>query len=240
MNDSLQEEARAREAAANKLHQELEAKRAVYDEKVAAELEKQKEIQAEAERVEAEMRAKRNEEFQERLERFREYEAAKKVLQEEEERMKKQQEEEEARNRAERMLVNGGRVKYRQQETKERMEERKRQEESLNELKRQKALALERFFASVDEKIGVESDPSRILQGTVSSEQRPAETANTSPSLHGYTDDQVMKDPRARLFHALLEVGLHQGPYAREVMSRGYRVSPAQQTSDTNPFRGDF
>ncbi|TPP46545.1 hypothetical protein CGC21_23260 [Leishmania donovani] len=135
------------------------------------------------------------------------------------------------------------RVEYRRQRDEQRQSEKKKREQELLALRAKKQDALQRFFASVDKQIGVEADPQRFLKATSSSAQTERYTTlaqTVMPSITGYSDEQIMKDPRVRLYHALLAAGLHTTPYGREVATRGYRVSAAQQSSEGNPLRREF
>eukprot|EP00796_Vickermania_ingenoplastis_P009580 gene9580-6735_t len=225
------------------LHAKLAVQRKAYEEKMAQKQQEADLRDAEAERVEAKRRQKQMEELQVRLHLLAAYEARKAEQEEKEKELQRLKEEEEKADKAERMVINSKRVAFRQQVLHERQEEHQRREAELEELRRQKVAAMEKFFAAMNEKVGVEADFSRVLRATKSSEQTSsyvtfAEAGNVH--LHGYTDDTIMRDPRARLYHALLEAGLHKCEYGRERISQGYRIPRAQQISDGNPFAGAF
>ncbi|EPY20466.1 coiled-coil domain containing 148 [Strigomonas culicis] len=233
---ALAEDALEQKDRQEKMHQALEEQRELYRMKVQLEQqERDKQAVKEGKRQEA-LKEKRLQEFQERLEKLQMYEEKQKMMKQKEEELRQVKEREDELQKLLRMEKNVKRVQFRKDEYAARQQERTQREEELAEMEKQKQDALKRFFASVEESIGVEADPQRILQGTASSEQKPTDTEISAMTVYGYTDDQVMKDPRVRLFHALLEAGLHKGPYAREVMSRGYHVPPAQQMSEMNPF----
>lgn len=76
--------------------------------------------------------------------------------------------------------------------------------------------------------VEAEADFARLVGHTESSrataEAAAAEAAGAkAPPVHGYTNEQLMRDPRFRLLTALHERGLtagHAGSYAAEVLAR--------------------
>jgi flagellar biosynthesis GTPase FlhF len=189
------------------------------------------------------LRAKQAAEFQRRLQLLQAYEAQRALLREKEQALQEAKARAAEEEKAARMKRNEARVDFRRNQEEQRRRERKMQEEEIRSLQLKKQQALERFFASVDKQLGVEADPQRVLKSTSSSAQTESyETLAqaTRPSIAGFSDDQIMKDPRVRLYHALLAAGLHTTPYGREVVTRGYRVTPSQMSSENNPLRGEF
>ncbi|KPI86939.1 hypothetical protein ABL78_3985 [Leptomonas seymouri] len=197
---------------------------------------------AEAAKADA-LRAKRVAEFQERLRLFQAYEAQRALLREKERQLSEMKARVAEEEKAARMKRNEVRVDYRRRQDEQRWREQKEREQEVRALQLKKQQALERFFASVDRQLAVEADPQRVLRATSSSAQTESyETLAqaTRPSIAGFSDDDIMKDPRVRLYHALLAAGLHTTPYGREVVTRGYHVPPSQMSSENNPLRGEF
>lgn len=221
------------------LHEKLEQQRRIYDQQ---QREKNKKLQLEKakhERKDALERKRQLEEFHSRLRLLEEYANKKKEYQEKEKELQLIRNQREDEERLKRMKENGKRVLFRQQLLFERQKECERHEIELAEIKKKKEMAIQRFFESMEKKIGIEPGFSRILQSTQSSEHTQGYTPlneATSVNIWGYTDEQIMKDPRVRLYHALLGAGLHKSAYGREKVVEGYRLPPAMRTSDGNPF----
>ncbi|GET86590.1 hypothetical protein, conserved [Leishmania tarentolae] len=238
-----EEAARQRVAAQNRRHAHLTEERAAYEAVLRQRQSVEERMQAAAVAKEKALQAKRAIEFQERLRLFEAYQMQQTALRQKEREMAQLQAQILEEEKAARMRRNEERVEYRRQRDEQRQSEKKKREQELSALRAKKEAALQRFFASVDKQIGVEADPRRFLKETSSSAQTERYTTlaqATTPSITGFSDEQIMKDPRVRLYHALLSAGLHNTPYGREVATRGYRVSAAQQSSEGNPLRGEF
>ncbi|XQJ25306.1 hypothetical protein NXY56_001229 [Leishmania guyanensis] len=237
------EAARQRVAAQNQRHAHLTAERAAYEAVLRHRQSIEVQMQAAVAAKEKALQAKRAIEFQERLRLFEAYEVQQAALRQKERELAELQAQALEEEKAARMHRNEERVKYRRQRDEQRHYEQKKHEHELLALRAKRQEALQRFFASVDKQIGVETDPRRLLKATTSSAQAKQYTTlaqATRPSIPGFSDEEIMKDPRVRLYHALLAAGLHTTPYGREMATRGYRVSPAQQSSEGNPLRSEF
>ncbi|KAG5510353.1 hypothetical protein JKF63_07682 [Porcisia hertigi] len=237
------EAARQRVAAQNLRHTHLAEDRAAYEAVLQQRQSAEERIKAAAAAKEKALQSKRAKEFQERLRLFEAYEVQRAALRQKELELAGLRAQELEEKKAMRMRRNEERVEYRRQLDEQRQSEQKKREQELSALRAKKQEALQRFFASVDSHMGVEADPHRLLRATSSSaqtEQYMTLAQATRPSITGFSDEQIMKDPRVRLFHALLAAGLHTTPYGREVATRGYRISPALQSSEGNPLRGVF
>ncbi|CBZ32248.1 hypothetical protein, conserved [Leishmania donovani] len=237
------EAARQRVEAQNRRHAHLTEERAAYEAVLRQRQSVKERMQAAAVAKEKALQAKRAIEFQERLRLFEAYEVQQSALRQKERELAELQAQAMEEEKAARMRRNEERVEYRRQRDEQRQSEKKKREQELLALRAKKQDALQRFFASVDKQIGVEADPQRFLKATSSSAQTERYTTlaqTVMPSITGYSDEQIMKDPRVRLYHALLAAGLHTTPYGREVATRGYRVSAAQQSSEGNPLRREF
>lgn len=225
------------------LHGKLQVQRDVF-------LEKEEQKRLEAEQLEREEEKKRLvfqkrslKEFSERLRLLEEYEHNKAELQKKEEELRNLKEAEEQLMRNDRMKVNSKRVQFRHQLTEERRKECERREQELEIIRSRKAAAIQRFFDSVEEKLGVEMSSERVLKATKSSEQSTKYISFAEAGcidIHGFTDEKIMRDPRVRLYHALLDAGLHKSSYGRACIIKGYHIPASQQTSDGNPFGSLF
>nr|CCC92229.1 conserved hypothetical protein [Trypanosoma congolense IL3000] len=239
MVESVEREARLREERQQKLHKELNELRAVREAEELVRREEEEERKREEEEKTQKINRLREIEYQERLKQLRLYQEQQKELQQRELALKEALAEEEAIKRAIRIERNGRRVLERQREYEEKCRTRKKRHEELNAMKIAHQKTLEAFFQNVRDQLGVASDPERVLQGTASSKQNEAFISFAEASrysIYGYTIDDMAKDPRFRLQLALLEAGLHQTAYGREVLSQGYRVPAAQKPSEDNPL----
>ncbi|KAG5485043.1 hypothetical protein LSCM1_07123 [Leishmania martiniquensis] len=237
------EAARERVAAQNRRHAHLTEERAVYEAVLRQRQSVAERMQAAAAAKERALQEKRAIEFQERLRLFEAFEAQRLAWRQKERGLAELQAQALEEEKAARMRRNEERVEYRRHQKEQWQIEQKKRERELSALLAKKQEALQRFFASVDKQIGVEADPQRLLKATSSSAQTEKYTTlaqATRPPITGFSDEQIMKDPRVRLYHALLTAGLHTTPYGREVITRGYHVSTAQQSSEGNPLRGEF
>eukprot|EP00658_Telonema_sp_P-2_P029914 TRINITY_DN22682_c0_g1_i4.p1 TRINITY_DN22682_c0_g1~~TRINITY_DN22682_c0_g1_i4.p1 ORF type:complete len:114 (+),score=20.68 TRINITY_DN22682_c0_g1_i4:165-506(+) len=82
--------------------------------------------------------------------------------------------------------------------------------------------AMEKFFANIQVKMGVQRDFGRVVQSTASSSAEgnqdliPArEAAGRAHRQHGYTDDDILRDPRFRIHQALVCL-LYTSPSPRD------------------------
>lgn len=239
----LEEERALRQRSQEALHAELALQREAHTRRLSAQLQEKEAERLAAKRAADARRAQYEAEFQQRLRELAEYEARKAeaaAMAKEVEEMLQAEADAEKAVAKER---NKERVQYRQSEFEAKREARRQKEAESAMLRHQRDAALERFFEHVHRSLGVQRDEARVTQATVSSSQTVpfvslAEHALTHP--HGFSDEEVMSDVRARLFQALCEEGLQSTPYGREVASRDFYVSPAQRASDTNPFRGSY
>ncbi|KPA76074.1 hypothetical protein ABB37_08204 [Leptomonas pyrrhocoris] len=244
-DDRLEKEAAAQQRSTEQAsrHARLAEKRAAHEAVLRRRRSVEEQRQSAAAAKADALRAKRAEEFQERLRLLQAYETQRALLREKEQQLREMKARAIEEEKAARMKRNEARVDFRRRQEEQRLKEQKEQEEEVQALQLKKQQALERFFASVDKQLGVEVDPQRVLKATSSSAQTESyETLaqTTRPSITGFSDDQIMKDPRVRLYHALLAAGLHTTPYGREVVTRGYHVAPSQMSSENNPLRGPF
>ena len=142
---------------------------------------------------------------------------------------REEQEEQERRIQAEQVaLINAERVEFRQALSKVKAEEKERAAALLQRLEEQRQERLEllrlQVAASIEEK--VERDFDRASGHTESSkiatETTEDETKKDKSKLvHGYTHEQLMKDPRFKMMTQMHEKGLTQGrafEYARQVV----------------------
>lgn len=225
------------------LASKLEMQRKTFYEKKAR-LEQEKKVAeeelAKQKKSQVEQRLK---EFFSRLKLLEEYEKRKKDAREKEKEILAINEKEELEEKQLRIAENGKRVAYRQKRLLERQREHEKRKAELDRIHQEKENAILRFFQSIQEKMGVEASFERVLQSTKSSEQ--SETYTTAAQIRegkmfGYSDEKIMRDPRVRLYHALLGVGLHKSEYGRQKITEGYNVPAALQVSEGNPFAGSF
>lgn len=247
---AAEEERREREAAARQRnseqasrHAHLAERRASYEAVLRHRRDAEEQRRSAAAKKADALQARRTAEFQQRLQLLQAYEEQRALLREKELALQAEKARAAEEKKTARMKHNELRVDFRRKQEEQRRKEQKVQEEEVRALQAKKQQTLERFFAAVDRQLGVEVDPQRVLKATSSSAQTKSyETLAqaTRTSITGFSDEQIMKDPRVRLYHALLAAGLHTTSYGREVVTRGYRVAPSQMSSENNPLRGQF
>lgn len=229
--------------ARNSLNSKLEIQRKIFCEKKARlELEK-KAAEEELARQKAVQSQQRMKEFFSRLKLLEEYEKRKNEAKEKEKEIELIREKEELEKKQHRIAENSKRVAYRHQRLLERKREHEEAVQELEIIRKRKENAILRFLHSVQEKIGVETSFERVLQSTKSSEKSEVYVTSAQireGNMFGYSDEKIMRDPRVRLYHALLGAGLHKTEYGREKITEGYRVPSSMQVSEGNPFAGSF
>ncbi|XP_030199364.1 coiled-coil domain-containing protein 148 [Gadus morhua] len=112
------------------------------------------------------------------------------------------------------------RVRYREETL-----QLRRQEREAGELQRQREqeetrTRLEALRSQVA--VVAEADPERMMGETEAWRSRQNEGCEPQKPLYNintYTDSQIVSDPRVRVEQALREAGLHQTPYARQVLA---------------------
>lgn len=225
------------------LSTKLEIQKKVLHEKKEHQQWKENEEREELEKQKAFQDEQRLKEFISRLKLLEDYEKCKKEAKDKEKEILLVQEEEAKEKRKMRMIENNKRVIYRRQCLVEKQKEYETEKHELERLRHQKEDALLRFFQSVQEKMGVEASFERVLQSTKSSEQSECYITAAQireGKLFGFSDEKIMRDPRVRLYHALLGAGLHKTEYGRQKVTEGFFVSPAMRASEGNPFANLF
>ncbi|EKF26427.1 hypothetical protein MOQ_009877 [Trypanosoma cruzi marinkellei] len=243
MRNAIREETRMREERQQKAQEELERLRVIREAKDASRRAEEEAKKAEEDEKHQKLLCVREAEFQERLRRLKEYQEEQRELQEKERVIQQALAEENALKKAIQKEHNAKRVEERKKEYEEKCRSRRKHQEEMEELRKAHQKTLETFFKGIERRLGVTCDAERVLQPTTSSQQSVPFVSFSEASqftLHGYTVDDVMKDPRFRLQLALMEAGLHQTPYGREVISRGYHVPAAQRPSEDNPLRMEY
>lgn len=237
MRDMKRQQAEERQ---HELHTVLERQREVYHARKNAENEIIMRQQAVAQAVAASAQTRRASELQKRLRALAAYEHDRALAQEKERQLQHLRAQEEEAEKVVRMEINSKRVTYRQQQREERQRLRQRHEQEVAELTRRKEKSLQCFFRLVEKNMSVQTDPQRVRKHTVASainDQYVTAAERALTNCTGFTDEQVMRDPRVRLYHALLEAGLHTTSYGREMCTRGYHMPPAQRASENNPLK---
>ncbi|CCW71350.1 unnamed protein product [Phytomonas sp. Hart1] len=220
-------------------HLHLAQQREEYEERCKESELRERELCALKEKQDYALKVKRMEEFQKRLQQLVEYEKIRCEIKERESQLQMLLLKEEEEKKAERMEQNSKRVVFRQRKYAEKIEHRQSIEKELIDLKQQKEKTIQSFFDSVERRIGVQSDPKRLRKATESSAQSHSYipfAASVKNKIMGYTDDEIMRDPRMKLYYALLEAGLHKTAYGREVVSHNFKIQPAQQANEANPL----
>lgn len=126
------------------------------------------------------------------------------------------------------------RVSFRRGLLEERARCRRAEEEARDAIEKARVERLDAMAARVA--VSAEKDPERLLHKTKALELREAATAASALfPVHGYSDDQLMRDEGFRVGIALREAGLHTSAYARTAMQ-----TLAQPRRDTvhNAFGG--
>lgn len=242
MEREMAEERAARDAKQANMHERLAEQRVAYEELQRMRKESEDRAAAVAQKRAEASQAAQARDLQIRLQRLSEYMKAREEAQQREAELAALRASEEKVEKEAQMEANMRRVAFRQQEYQERQAQRAAKEVDLQLAQEAKEAALARFFLSVEKQLDVQPSRERLLQATEASKQTSEyvplaqATSTTGATMGGYSDEQIMRDPRVRLYRALLEAGLHNTPYGREVAARGFRVAPAQRTSKDNPL----
>uniref|UniRef100_A0A8C1P616 Coiled-coil domain containing 148 n=1 Tax=Cyprinus carpio TaxID=7962 RepID=A0A8C1P616_CYPCA len=87
-----------------------------------------------------------------------------------------------------------------------------------------------------------EANPERMMGNTVAwrVRQQPEEVFTLQRPLYQlntYTDSQIVSDPRVRIEQALRTAGLHNTPYARQILSEIQPLKPPRRDMESAAFR---
>ena len=215
--------------------------RTQYNDKISEQNAAKLEAEEHAQRIEESKRAKLQEEYDERLRKLSEHLAAKQELEQRDAQLAEELKRQELAELLARQQHNQARVEARMAECQRKTDELRLSKLMLDEERQKKEETLQAFYNSIVEKIGVDRDPSRLLQPTVASAQEggyvPAREAALPRAVHGFTVERLMQDPRFKLHQALVAAGLHKTAYARSVVNAKHHVAPAHVVSVDNPLR---
>lgn len=221
----------ARKAEAMK---ELESLREAKQLRDAAALEERLAVEEAQKAEDARKAALRQAEFDERLRRLAVYQQEKAQLEEREKVLAAEEARILAEEERQRSLYNKARVAARDKKTQEALDQVRLEKLEIEQKLAEKEAQKERFFSAVQAKLGVARDPQRAIQLTESKKNTEAQfqllgeaTAGHRLGRHGFTDEDIVKDPRFRIHQALLSAGLQNTAYARDLISNGcgYKLS---------------
>ncbi|KFP88929.1 Coiled-coil domain-containing protein 148, partial [Acanthisitta chloris] len=193
----------------------------------AAELEaavaaRRKEKEDEKERLQREQATLRRAQEKEKL---KKYWAEKQLKWQEQEERDLQRLEELRKLMAEQAAKDRERVQLRRAQLEQRLMERLARREAQEQQQQEQERRLDALRQQVA--VVAQADPARAVSHTVASRARMGIGANQEfqlqqPlfSLHTYSEEQVISDPRLRVELALREIGLHRTPYAREILPK--------------------
>ncbi|XP_059417359.1 coiled-coil domain-containing protein 148-like isoform X2 [Carassius carassius] len=120
-------------------------------------------------------------------------------------------------------------LQMREAEEKQKQKEDKEREERLQALRNQVSKV-------------AKADPERMMGNTVvwRVRQQPEEVFTLQRPLYQlntYTDSQIVSDPRVRIEQALRTAGLHNTPYARQILSEIQPLKPPRRDMESAAFR---
>uniref|UniRef100_A0A671PEU3 Coiled-coil domain containing 148 n=1 Tax=Sinocyclocheilus anshuiensis TaxID=1608454 RepID=A0A671PEU3_9TELE len=119
--------------------------------------------------------------------------------------------------------------------------QRKKDMERLAELRRELEEQLCLFVCFKVSKVA-EANPERMMGNTVAwrVRQQPEEVFTLQRPLYQlntYTDTQIVSDPRVRIEQVLRTAGLHNTPYARQILSEIQPLKPPRRDMESAAFR---
>ncbi|CAG9464005.1 unnamed protein product [Pedinophyceae sp. YPF-701] len=241
------------QAIRDRLERELEALRPLREarEREAALEEERRAAAAEAERRAREERRLAEHAQQKALLAKHRTERAAAELEELERRVAEEEAEREAA--AAQAVRNAERVGFRRDLSEIQRREREEAKERLEAIAAKRLERLERLRLQVAGQFVAERDFERLTQDTEASKAREEESGEGSgagrAAVHGYTSEQIMRDPRVRAMEQMAENGLLDGrahAYARQVVSsmappkptRVDNLTSHQQAAAALPGRG--
>ncbi|XP_026073975.1 coiled-coil domain-containing protein 148 isoform X2 [Carassius auratus] len=120
-------------------------------------------------------------------------------------------------------------LQMREAEEKQKQKEDKEREERLQALRNQVSKV-------------AKADPERMMGNTVvwRVRQQPEEVFTLQRPLYQlntYTDSQIVSDPRVRIEQALRTAGIHNTPYARQILSEIQPLKPPRRDMESAAFR---
>lgn len=132
------------------------------------------------------------------------------------------------------------RVEFRKEQFQQKlqMREAKEKEKQKNDKEKEERLqALRNQVCKV-----AEANPERMMGNTVAwrVRQQPEEVFTLQRPLYQlntYTDKQIVSDPRVRIEQALRTAGLHNTPYARQIVSELQPLKPPRRDMESAAFR---
>ncbi|XP_058643274.1 coiled-coil domain-containing protein 148-like [Onychostoma macrolepis] len=132
------------------------------------------------------------------------------------------------------------RVKFRKDQFQQKLqmhEAKKKQKQKDDKEKEERLRALRNQVCKV-----AEANPERMIGNTVAwrVRQQPEEVFTLQRPLYQlntYTDKQIVSDPRVRIEQALRIAGLHNTPYARQILSELQPLKPPRRDMESAAFR---
>ncbi|XP_050974964.1 coiled-coil domain-containing protein 148 isoform X3 [Labeo rohita] len=132
------------------------------------------------------------------------------------------------------------RVKFRKEQFQLKLqmrEDKEKQKQRDDKEKEERLQALRNQVSKV-----AEANPERMMGNTVAwgVRQQPEEVFTLQRPLYQlntYTDKQILSDPRVRIEQALRTAGLHNTPYARQILSEIQPLKPPRRDMESAAFR---
>ncbi|KAK2905442.1 hypothetical protein QQF64_033780 [Cirrhinus molitorella] len=140
----------------------------------------------------------------------------------------------------EQVQIDKERVKFRKEQFQEKLQMRNAKEKQKQKDDKEKEERLQALRNQVSKV--AEANPERMMGNTVAwrVRQQPEEVFTLQRPLYQlntYTDKQIVSDPRVRIEQALRTAGLHNTPYARQILSEVQPLKPPRRDMESATFR---
>ncbi|XP_016110372.1 coiled-coil domain-containing protein 148-like [Sinocyclocheilus grahami] len=132
------------------------------------------------------------------------------------------------------------RVNFRKEQFQQKLQMREAEEKQKQKYDKEREERLQALRNQVSKV--AEANPERMMGNTVAwrVRQQPEEVFTLQRPLYQlntYTDTQIVSDPRVRIEQALRTAGLHNIPYARQILSEIQPLKPPRRDTESTAFR---
>uniref|UniRef100_A0A9J7XNI5 Coiled-coil domain-containing protein 148 n=1 Tax=Cyprinus carpio carpio TaxID=630221 RepID=A0A9J7XNI5_CYPCA len=132
------------------------------------------------------------------------------------------------------------RVNFRKEQFQQKLQMREAEEKQKQKEDKEREERLQALCNQVSKV--AEANPERMMGNTVAwrVRQQPEEVFTLQRPLYQlntYTDSQIVSDPRVRIEQALRTAGLHNTPYARQILSEIQPLKPPRRDMESAAFR---